>query len=29
MADAVADPAAKKKLKELARECRNLAKAAK
>ena len=26
---AAADPAAKKKLKELARECRNLAKAAK
>jgi len=29
MADAAADPAAKEKLKELARECRNLAKAAK
>jgi hypothetical protein len=28
MADAAADPAAKKKLKELARECRNLAKVA-
>lgn len=28
MADAAADPAAKKKLKELARESRNLAKAA-
>jgi hypothetical protein len=29
MADAAADPTAKKKLKGLARECRNLAKAAK